>query len=70
LLQTFSSSKGDIAVFRPADGARYWVESSDGSLHGEQFGVSDDLITPGDSPSSQGADLDRTFLGGMGSGTA
>jgi uncharacterized delta-60 repeat protein len=40
--------KSDIALYRPADGVWYLLQSSNGAFRAEQFGLSTDRIVPGD----------------------
>lgn len=40
--------KSDIAVYRPSNGEWYQIHSSDGSIHGEQYGFTTDRLAYAD----------------------
>lgn len=40
--------KSEVAVYRPSEGAWYSVNSSDGQFQASQWGLAEDIVTPGD----------------------
>lgn len=46
--EIFYDESADIAVFRPAEGVWYHLDSSDGTFHAFQFGLNGDLPVPAD----------------------